>query len=431
MNPIDPREHEDIEGSGAVSRAYRDARGDGDMLPPPAMDDAIRAAARRAVKSGPQPAGKNWLRTWTPQLAAAAVVMLSVSVIFVSVQERPELAPAPSQSPSSPVAEVRQQVPAEKNIVMEARVQESVSPAARSNQAGALADRANTNEKDAGTIVAVPAPQSASNAASKPAEPSYYAKKEKADSVPPPEVTIEAARPAKPAPNAPPVYAPPAPPALAAAAPASAAPSAAAPATKAGAVPFPGTPSDSATSLRKQARAEANVTPEITEKKALEYESSRARGSLDRKDIAAAPVVPAPAPAPAPASAPTQAANAQRASPAAPAPARAPAPAPAMAVPSPAIVADKVARANKAEKLDITGSSIARESQPSTAGAPPAKFAAGGSSELPGPWLKRLLELREQGKLKELREELVRFKKAYPEFVLPPSLKTLSDLPAD
>ena len=58
----------------AVSRAYRDAADFENMEPPAALDDAIRAAARRAVKSGPAPVGKSWIRRWTPQLAVAAVV---------------------------------------------------------------------------------------------------------------------------------------------------------------------------------------------------------------------------------------------------------------------------------------------------------------------------------------------------------------------
>ena len=45
----------------AVSRAYQLADAD---LPPPAMDDAIRAAARRAVKSQLHAAGKSWISRW-------------------------------------------------------------------------------------------------------------------------------------------------------------------------------------------------------------------------------------------------------------------------------------------------------------------------------------------------------------------------------
>ena len=49
-------------------------------------------------------------------------------------------------------------------------------------------------------------------------------------------------------------------------------------------------------------------------------------------------------------------------------------------------------------------------------------------SEPPDSWIKRMLALREAGKLKELRIELERFKKRHPAAVLP---KPLTDLPAE
>ena len=45
----------------------------------------------------------------------------------------------------------------------------------------------------------------------------------------------------------------------------------------------------------------------------------------------------------------------------------------------------------------------------------------------PGPWLKRLMELREQNKLKELRAELVRFQNAHPNVVLPKVLTEVAE----
>ncbi len=74
-----------------TSRAYKSAEAD---LPPPAMDDAIRAAARRAVKSQPQAIAKSWIARYSAPLSAAALVMLTVSIGFVALEERPELAPA-------------------------------------------------------------------------------------------------------------------------------------------------------------------------------------------------------------------------------------------------------------------------------------------------------------------------------------------------
>ena len=75
----------------AVSRTYQQADAD---LPPPAMDNAIRAAARRAVKSQPHVVGKSWVSRWSAPLSAAALVVLTVSVGFVALNERPDLAPA-------------------------------------------------------------------------------------------------------------------------------------------------------------------------------------------------------------------------------------------------------------------------------------------------------------------------------------------------
>ena len=76
-----------------VSRAYRD-EGVGSDGPPAAMDDAIRAAARRAVKSGPRSAAKSWTSRWSVPLSAAALVVLTTSVGFLALDEQPELAPA-------------------------------------------------------------------------------------------------------------------------------------------------------------------------------------------------------------------------------------------------------------------------------------------------------------------------------------------------
>ena len=82
-----------------TSRAYKSA---GTDLPPPAMDDAIRAAARRAVKSQPQAIGKSWISRYTAPLSAAALVVLTMSVGFIALDERPELAPASLKEVASP-----------------------------------------------------------------------------------------------------------------------------------------------------------------------------------------------------------------------------------------------------------------------------------------------------------------------------------------
>jgi hypothetical protein len=83
-------EHLDIAGAEQVKESYRAALQE---EPRAIIDDAIRAAARRAVSSGPTSIGKRWFNRWTTPLAAAATVMLTSSVIFMAVRDRPEVAP--------------------------------------------------------------------------------------------------------------------------------------------------------------------------------------------------------------------------------------------------------------------------------------------------------------------------------------------------
>ena len=75
-----------------ISSAYKNAAPD---MPPPAMDDAIRAAAHRAVKSQPHVTSKSWISRWSAPLSAAALVVLAVSV-GLNVNDEPQrLASAP------------------------------------------------------------------------------------------------------------------------------------------------------------------------------------------------------------------------------------------------------------------------------------------------------------------------------------------------
>jgi hypothetical protein len=83
-NAHDPRFDRDLE---ALSRVYRGAAQD---EPPAELDAAIRAAARREVQARPQPLGRFQLRRWRTPLAAAAVIVLSVSTVMVSMHERPD-----------------------------------------------------------------------------------------------------------------------------------------------------------------------------------------------------------------------------------------------------------------------------------------------------------------------------------------------------
>ena len=81
------------------SRAYKAIDDD---LPPQSMDDAIRAAARRAVKSKPRAAGKSWVSRWSAPISVAALVVLTVSVVFTGLDEQPDIAPAPVKKIAMP-----------------------------------------------------------------------------------------------------------------------------------------------------------------------------------------------------------------------------------------------------------------------------------------------------------------------------------------
>jgi hypothetical protein len=74
-----------------TSRAYKNAESE---LPPTAMDDAIRAAARRAVKSQPHAIHKSWISRWSTPISAAALIVLTVSVGLIAIDEQPDQAPA-------------------------------------------------------------------------------------------------------------------------------------------------------------------------------------------------------------------------------------------------------------------------------------------------------------------------------------------------
>lgn len=80
-----------MERDAKLAAIYRAAPHD---APPPALDDAIRAAARRAVTAGPQPAGAP-LRRWRVPLSIAAVLVLSVSLVTLMREQAPELAEPP------------------------------------------------------------------------------------------------------------------------------------------------------------------------------------------------------------------------------------------------------------------------------------------------------------------------------------------------
>ena len=63
--------------------------------PPPALDDAIRAAARRAVSSQPRRMSAPFIRSWRVPLSIAAVMVLTVSLVTIMREEAPEIMMSP------------------------------------------------------------------------------------------------------------------------------------------------------------------------------------------------------------------------------------------------------------------------------------------------------------------------------------------------
>ena len=428
MNSADPREQDDAKDMDAISSAYRAAReADGDnMLPPPALDDAIRAAARRAVQSGPRAAGAGgfgkWTRKWTPQLSAAAVIVLSVSVIFVSVQERPDVASLSATFSADSPQEKKLITPSrDSNPVMAAKIlQESAAPMVVLPPEKESGNRRDAGSADAYNIV-LPAPKISAQAATDREQRGRIAAAAEAK-VALPEVVantpIPAPVPAAPMAVAPPVYAPPA---AAAPPPVPFVPS---PSQPGSVLPYRGGAVDHKFVRAVPPAEPAAEPPQLQKKEAAPAASDAlAAGAPIREKtiadqvrrtesapVAAAAAAPAPPPGQAAAQIVTPAASTVRAAPA---------------------VASRAAAAQTdvAKPKDATTSASAGSSASGALQNYADKAVASASApEASAPWLKRMLELREHGKLKELREELVRFKKTYPDFVLP---KSLIDLPAE
>jgi len=99
---------------GDISRRYRElAREE----PPRHLDDAIRAAARRAVGTRPAPlVVPTGRQRWYFPLAAAAVIVLAVAVTLHVEREQPgeEIASAPPAPAASPPLEPRAEAQAQK-----------------------------------------------------------------------------------------------------------------------------------------------------------------------------------------------------------------------------------------------------------------------------------------------------------------------------
>ena len=145
-------DHEDPRLSGAYQRL-------GKENPPPAIDAAILAASRRAVRARPVATGGR-LRRWALPVSIAAVVVLTMSVTMRVQLERPDLeSPLPAadekDAPSRAALESKEEMRANDKLNRPADDRAKAkptakSPAARESAASALSKQAAPSDRGAG-----------------------------------------------------------------------------------------------------------------------------------------------------------------------------------------------------------------------------------------------------------------------------------------
>ena len=365
----------------ALSRAYRDGAHD---EPPAALDDAIRAAARRAVNARPQSLRKTWYSRFGGQLAIAAVMVLTVSITMVLVNEQPELAPPPVQKALAPraaapraqeetrMAEPSRPVPAQEDTRMAeprpAPALEKSRNAAPGISQGRIASESSRSEIASDSLQRT--------------APAATLKIQQAPETPAPAAAGSIAERREPMPFA----------------------------------------ADSI--MQSEAKREAAVS-----------------AAKDRADLPSAQMAPrTTASMPAPAAA-------RPAAPAMTGAAPTPMPAPAVARPAPSAIeggatakSKMAAPAAPATPAALNAPAEVERARADAAAARPQEFArkkqnaanvqeredkrAGLLAEPPAQWLKRIVELRKEGKAKEADEELAKFRKRYPDYSLPAELKS-------
>ena len=391
-----------------LTAAYRAAAQD---MPPPALDAAILAAARREVGAGPRPAGFSF-RAWRGPLSVAAVVVLSVSLVMLMREEAPELVappraddPAANAKLAAPAEADSNEVPRERRSLSEEHTPKSLGlkpshsmpqtglrpPDFREHAAPAPKDKAAGRlEADAGAAAAFAKRRDAvtegvdarakKNIAGAP-EPQRQAAKTDtvggfAQSPPPPAPRAAEAPAQKPAPEMGNVM---------------------------GKV-LDGDRSEAETRARTQSRD----APAKQMADAAPTEAKPAPPPAAKPPLTPSP----PAQTPFPNSAPAQLSHAEPTSPPmaqpAPKPTARPEAKPAFAPPPPSVQpmakpeSREIAPAAAADSL----SKLERKAE-----LPPDK------------WLERIEELRKQGKLEEARATLAEFRKRYPDYRLPDTLR--------
>jgi len=143
-----------------VSDAYR---GLGKENPPEAIDAAVLAASRRAVRAGPRTAGAR-VRRWALPVSIAAVVVLTMSLTLRVQLERPDLESA-VPAPSAPVAE--QARPADEKDaprVAALEAKEEMRATAKQNLPADVRAKAKPTAKSPVALEPAPSPRTAASA---------------------------------------------------------------------------------------------------------------------------------------------------------------------------------------------------------------------------------------------------------------------------
>lgn len=426
----DPRKDDALdEDLKALSRAYRAAPAEDG--PPAALDDAILAAARRAAHSRPQPVAKAWFSRSSTPLAAAAVLVLTVSIGFLSLDD-PKVQVrtkgedvAMSQAPAEVAPPVTVIVPTPATVPAPAAASAPLQP----KKDAALVAEPPPPEPPK-LAMASPAPQTAPEGykRSKPAapkEPASAMDHAPVTSIPVPVAPQIAAMPA-------PSYvpAPPAPPAPQAPPPAPVAPSEVVLGKqKQATVGIRGLSEATVPEAKREAATVAPAASSQAQSETLQFKSQKdskesanqlrgfaadpsASGSLTLRSAPAQPPARAEPSSPLAADAVTGRRSDEL---------RARKPLAAATAPAtPALARDQSAQ--PASKTVESDHRLAEKA----AVAPGAKLGAGAESEAtlsPEDWVKRILDLRKQGKVKEAEEELRKFRKRYPDYALPVELR--------
>ena len=171
MSPADEHRDPDIDAAWrATSREQ----------PPPALDAAITAAARRAVGAGPK--SLHAPRAWWPVAAAAVIAVVAIGIVDMTPPDEvapTAIAPAPPQSRAQPddamrderarASAVPERPPSE--LDQATRQTERASPPVRADAPGAATEAKRKSAKPGNPFPAPPSePRRAANAVAAPVE---------------------------------------------------------------------------------------------------------------------------------------------------------------------------------------------------------------------------------------------------------------------